>query len=79
MIDPFVPREIRRLVREFGSPLLIIDCERIRQQYRGLQRALTHALPIGQLPFKPHQGRMRSHGKYPRAQLTFETIHDGEH
>ncbi|MBU6210646.1 MAG: type III PLP-dependent enzyme [Gammaproteobacteria bacterium] len=40
MIDPFVPREIRRLVREFGSPLLIIDCERIRQQYRGLQRAL---------------------------------------
>jgi ornithine decarboxylase len=40
MIDPFVPREIRRLVREFGSPLLIIDCERIRQQYRSLQRAL---------------------------------------
>ena len=40
MIDPFVPREIRRLVREFGSPLLIIDCERIRHQYRGLQRAL---------------------------------------
>lgn len=40
MIDPFLPREIRRLVREFGSPLLIIDCERIRQQYRGLQRAL---------------------------------------
>ena len=40
MIDPFVSREIRRLVREFGSPLLIIDCERIRQQYRSLQRAL---------------------------------------
>jgi len=40
MIDPFLPREIRRLVREFGSPLLIIDCERIRQQYRSLQRAL---------------------------------------
>ena len=39
-IDPFVPTEIRRLVREFGSPLLIIDCERVRKQYRQLQRAL---------------------------------------
>ncbi|MFZ9709372.1 MAG: type III PLP-dependent enzyme [Steroidobacteraceae bacterium] len=39
-IDPFEPREIRRLVREFGSPLLIVDCERIRRQYRQLQRAL---------------------------------------
>jgi ornithine decarboxylase len=39
-IDPFVPAEIRRLVGEFGSPLLIIDCQRIREQYRKLQRAL---------------------------------------
>jgi ornithine decarboxylase len=39
-IDPFKADEIRRLVREFGSPLLIIDCERVREQYRKLQRAL---------------------------------------
>lgn len=39
-IDPFARREIRRLVAEFGSPLLIVDCERIRRQYRQLRRAL---------------------------------------
>jgi len=39
-IDPFTPEHIRRLVAEFGSPLLIIDCARVRQQYRKLQRAL---------------------------------------
>jgi ornithine decarboxylase len=31
---------VRRLVTEFGSPLLIVDCARVRQQYRKLQRAL---------------------------------------
>jgi ornithine decarboxylase len=39
-IDPFEPVHIRRLVREFGSPLLILDCERIRGQFRKLARAL---------------------------------------
>jgi ornithine decarboxylase len=39
-IDPFQPAEIRRLVKEFGSPLLIVDCERIRVQYRKLRKAL---------------------------------------
>jgi ornithine decarboxylase len=39
-IDPFTPAEIRRLVAEFGSPLLIVDCQRIREQYRKLHRAL---------------------------------------
>jgi len=39
-IDPFTPVEIRRLVAEFGSPLLIIDCQRIREQYRKLHKAL---------------------------------------
>src|ERR1700751_3570400 len=39
-IDPFQPAEIRRLVREFGSPLLILDCERVRVQFRKLKRAL---------------------------------------
>jgi ornithine decarboxylase len=41
-IDPFQPAHIRRLVREFGSPLLILDCERVRLQYRKLRRALPH-------------------------------------
>jgi ornithine decarboxylase len=39
-IDPFQPAEIRRLVREFGSPLLILDCERVRVQFRKLKKAL---------------------------------------
>lgn len=39
-VDPFERVEIERLAREFGSPLLIIDCERARGQYRLLQAAL---------------------------------------
>ncbi|MGD9599769.1 MAG: type III PLP-dependent enzyme [Steroidobacteraceae bacterium] len=39
-IDPFTPEHIRRLVAEFGSPLLIVDCARVRTQYRNLARAL---------------------------------------
>ena len=39
-IDPFHPEHIQRLVEEFGSPLLIVDCARVRTQYRKLQRAL---------------------------------------
>ena len=39
-IDPFQPAEIRRLVKEFGSPLLILDCERVRVQFRKLSKAL---------------------------------------
>ena len=31
---------MRRLVNEFGSPLLIVDCARVRVQYRKLRRAL---------------------------------------
>ncbi|HUN24713.1 MAG TPA: type III PLP-dependent enzyme [Steroidobacteraceae bacterium] len=39
-IDPFHPQEIERLVREYGSPLLIVDCERVRTQLAKLRRAL---------------------------------------
>jgi len=39
-IDPFEPQQVRRLVAEFGSPLLIVDCARVRAQYRRLRRAL---------------------------------------
>jgi ornithine decarboxylase len=40
VIDPFATAEVRRLVAQFGSPLLIIDCARVREQYRRLRRAL---------------------------------------
>ena len=40
VIDPFQPAHIRRLVAEFGSPLLILDCARVRTQYRKLRKAL---------------------------------------
>jgi len=39
-IDPFQPAHIRRLVKEFGSPLLILDAERVRVQFRKLRKAL---------------------------------------
>src|SRR5579859_5759213 len=39
-IDPFQPAQIRRLVKEFGSPLLIVDAERVRVQFRKLRKAL---------------------------------------
>ncbi|MGH8259062.1 MAG: type III PLP-dependent enzyme, partial [Steroidobacteraceae bacterium] len=39
-IDPFEPDQIERLVREFGSPLLIVDCARVRRQLAQLRRAL---------------------------------------
>jgi ornithine decarboxylase len=39
-IDPFEPEQVRRLVALFGSPLLIVDCQRVRTQFRRLQKAL---------------------------------------
>ena len=39
-IDPFTPAQIQRLVDRYGSPLVIIDCERVRAQYRALAKAL---------------------------------------
>jgi ornithine decarboxylase len=39
-IDPFEPEQIRGLVATFGSPLLIVDCQRVRMQFRRLQKAL---------------------------------------
>jgi ornithine decarboxylase len=32
--------EIRRLAARFGSPLLVVDCEQVRRQYRALKAAL---------------------------------------
>lgn len=38
--DPFAPETIQRLAARYGSPLLIIDAERIRAGYRRLAAAL---------------------------------------
>jgi ornithine decarboxylase len=41
-------------VAEFGSPLLIIDCQRVREQYRG-QKALPGVIcyALKPLPHRP--------------------------
>jgi ornithine decarboxylase len=59
-IDPFEPGQIRRLVREFGSPLLIVDCERIRAQFRRLARALPGVDLHYALKPLPHAAAVRS-------------------
>jgi ornithine decarboxylase len=38
--DPFSREAIRHLVARYGSPLFVIDAERVRQQYRRLTAAL---------------------------------------
>jgi len=53
-IDPFQPAEIRRLVREFGSPLVILDCERVRVQFRKLKKALPRVALHYALKPMPH-------------------------
>ena len=53
-IDPFQPAEVRRLVKEFGSPLLILDCERVRVQMRKLKKALPQVALHYALKPLPH-------------------------
>ncbi len=59
-IDPFHPVEIQRLVREFGSPLLIVDCERVRAQLRKLRRALPRVDLHYALKPLPHPAVVRT-------------------
>jgi ornithine decarboxylase len=59
-IDPFQPVEIRRLVREFGSPLLILDCERVRVQFRKLRKALPRVDLHYALKPMPHPAVVRT-------------------
>ena len=59
-IDPFSRREIKRLVAEFGSPLLIIDCERVRRQYHQLRRALPRVDLHYALKPLPHPAVVRT-------------------
>jgi ornithine decarboxylase len=53
-IDPFQPAEVRRLVRKFGSPLLILDLERVRVQFRKLKKALPRVALHYALKPLPH-------------------------
>ena len=59
-IDPFEPPQIRRLVREFGSPLLIVDCARVRAQYQKLRRALPRVALHYALKPLPHSAVVRT-------------------
>jgi len=59
-IDPFQPTEIRRLVKEFGSPLLILDCERVRVQFRKLRKALPGVALHYALKPMPHAAVVRT-------------------
>jgi len=59
-IDPFQPAQIRRLVKEFGSPLLILDAERVRVQYRKLRRALPGVELYYALKPLPHPAVVRT-------------------
>jgi ornithine decarboxylase len=59
-IDPFEPAQIRRLAREFGSPLLIVDCARVRKQYRALRRALPRVDLHYALKPMPHPAVVRT-------------------
>ncbi len=38
--QPYAPEVLAGLVKRYGSPLLILDCEVLRQQYRALAEAL---------------------------------------
>ena len=59
-IDPFSRREIKRLVADFGSPLLVVDCERVRRQYHLLRRALPRVDLHYALKPLPHPAVVRT-------------------
>jgi ornithine decarboxylase len=59
-IDPFQNAQIERLVARFGSPLVIIDCERVRAQYRALAKALPGVALHYALKPLPHPAVVRS-------------------
>ena len=40
LLDPFAHESVKHLVTRYGSPLFVIDVERVRRQYRRLAAAL---------------------------------------
>jgi ornithine decarboxylase len=57
--DPFAREAVRGLVSRYGSPLLIIDAERVRSQYRRLAAALPGVLLHYALKPLPHEAVIR--------------------
>jgi ornithine decarboxylase len=56
---------LRKLARRHGTPLLVIDCETIREQYRALTAALPgveHYYALKPLPFAPVVATLRDLG-----------------
>lgn len=58
--DPFARESIEHLVRRYGSPLFIIDAERIRAQYRRLAAALPGVDLHYALKPLPHESVVRT-------------------
>ena len=65
--DPFARESILRLVKRFGSPLFIVDADRIRAQYRRLAAALPGVDLFYALKPLPHAAvvqALREEGAY---------------
>jgi len=58
--DPFSPESLEHLVRRYGSPLFVIDLERVRRQYRRLAAALPHVALYYALKPLPHFAVIRA-------------------
>jgi ornithine decarboxylase len=59
--------EIRRLAARFGSPLLVVDCEQVRRQYRALRDALPGVdlhYALKPLPHASVVATLRDEGAY---------------
>ena len=52
--DPFARESIEHLVRRFGSPLFVIDAQRVRAQYRSLSAALPGVALYYAIKSLPH-------------------------
>ena len=57
--DPLAPRALEYLARQYGTPLLVVDAERIRRQYRRLQAALPDVVLHYALKPLPHPAVVR--------------------
>jgi ornithine decarboxylase len=65
--DPFARESIQHLVSRYGSPLFIIDAERVRRQYRRLAAALPNVdlhYALKPLPHASVIGTLRDEGAY---------------
>lgn len=54
LADPYSNDDLQGLVRQYGSPLLIVDCDRLRSQYRRLAAALPRVALHFAIKALPH-------------------------